>query len=822
MVDQRPSRFMGDGDTLAEHQVSQFVSTKTNEGGELPPTPPAKDDVLNPILSPGGADSYFNPLGLSRTNSIYSLSRASFSSQLSQLTSLHLPQASSLSSSVLAIPTAPVAAKALSNAAEQMQRWIQKAAEVLGGLNAEDDVEWAAAGGREGLGEVDAAIQKFESLVGVYVTAIEQLHERQDISNVPTEELKGVVGQMEATLKAWNDVRQLLKGVKSQVELAMEWEELWNVVLGDIGLEMETLSELVFEMEEKRHQTVLSGPIIDSSAGLDLQELETIVEENPGGGTNKSNHRFSLPPAFPPSSPLQSPGEAPSQEDSSLLALFARMQPLRASLDFLPMRLSTFQSRAKSVLPTACQELETRRGSLEKEWRRLEKDAEGLRRELGEDRWVLVFRNAGRQAQKMCESVERSLYKLRESIDIGVQHSNPPSLAKKAEQYEAKKTHYGPAIQRILAIIEKGVKDRLTVNGEILRLQSDMQARWASLDAEMNEMDLALDDLNIGKNQQLRDSISTIVSNDRSNPGSAVETPGSSPASSVIVGPPSNKKGDHSTPIPNGTSRRSSVISTTSRTSTSRRNISMPPGSAGTTQLSRMSLMPRSVTAHTSSIPRTSSPCPSSKSSSVTPIPGGRPQRPSASPLNNKPRWNSSPKVDPHEIGHNFKPMGLSTPRHRTSLSYRSPSSASSYSSTLPPPSPLGRESSSSPTPSTGSTSRPRISSGAQSSLVFRHRTPAPPSPARYEQSADLPRVRQSTYSSATKYMAGSASRRQSMLREDMRMEDDAIGEESPSARPRMSRPATAMASGRRSSMLPQPKIAARVASGPEERREWR
>jgi hypothetical protein len=39
--------------------------------------------------------------------------------------------------------------------------------------------------------------------------------------------------------------------VKEQVELAMEWEELWVVVLGDIGLEMEALSRLVFEMEEK-------------------------------------------------------------------------------------------------------------------------------------------------------------------------------------------------------------------------------------------------------------------------------------------------------------------------------------------------------------------------------------------------------------------------------------------------------------------------------------------------------------------------------------------------------------------------------------------
>ena len=48
-------------------------------------------------------------------------------------------------------------------------------------LDAEDDVGWAAAGGREGLGELDAAIGKFEGLIGGYVTAIEDLQGRTDI-----------------------------------------------------------------------------------------------------------------------------------------------------------------------------------------------------------------------------------------------------------------------------------------------------------------------------------------------------------------------------------------------------------------------------------------------------------------------------------------------------------------------------------------------------------------------------------------------------------------------------------------------------------------
>ncbi|KFY08699.1 hypothetical protein V491_08416, partial [Pseudogymnoascus sp. VKM F-3775] len=178
------------------------------------------------------------------------------------------------------------------------------------------------------------------------------------------------------------------------------------------------------------------------------------------------------------------------------------MQPLRASLDFLPMRLSTFHARAEDTFPTACDELENRRDGLENSWAALEKDAESLRRELGEDRWVLVFRGAGRQANKMYESVGRSLTKLQEALDNGSQAQNASTLGQKIENYETKKTHYGPAIERVLGIIEKGVQDRLTVNGEIVRLHSEMQGKWEVLKSQMAELDKAVEAAQAGRREQ--------------------------------------------------------------------------------------------------------------------------------------------------------------------------------------------------------------------------------------------------------------------------------------------------------------------------------
>ncbi|KAJ8069939.1 hypothetical protein OCU04_000347 [Sclerotinia nivalis] len=744
---------------------------------EIPPPPIAKDtppSATTPSESSNDVSSYFNPFGHQRAGSIYTLSRASFASQLAQLTSLQLPDAASLSTKISAIPSSKSASKALMGAAEQIRSWISKASDVVSGLDGEDDVEWAAAGGREGLEEVDNAITRFEKLINVYVSAIESLQERTDIATVPADELQKVVLQVESILEEWEKIKRNLKAVKNSVEIAMEWEELWNTVLGDIGNEVDILARLVFEMEEKRHKSLAEA----DSDGVDIKELETIVEETPQSKTRlQINSRFGMSsssPAFPlsPNSPVT---PIMAQDDSSLLALFARMQPLRASLDFLPMRLSTFHSRAEAIFPTACDELESRRGGLEKSWKSLEKDAESLRRELGEDRWVLVFRGAGRQAQKMYESVERSCAKLKESLDNGVHLNNPATMGKKIESYEAKKVHYGPAIERVLSIIEKGVKDRLTVNGEILRLHSDMQQKWDSLKDQMNELDTALEELQADhRNQQLRDSISSMVSNDRSTLGSFNnDTPGSSPASSVIMSGLSSK-------LDATTSARNSKMRSTGRTS-------VPQG--GSNRNLGAGQPPRSFSrASPSPIP--------SRQGSATPT--ARLPRPSNTPVDNRPRWNGSTNTNDTLIGHGFKPLSVTTPSPNQRRPHSTHSNRSTRSSTseskIPLRSPLGRGSTASPViqePTTPSGNRP-----ASRTVRREVSTPGPYSQQTLSvNSPSLPRLLGSK-SSMSNLIGGN--RRSSM--------HPSYTYDARSSSPVVRRPASSLATSRRISLLPTPR----------------
>ena len=611
---------------LDKTEPQQYLDIPSPE--DWAPVVPAKDSPTSGSVTPGN-ESSFRPGGLTRTASTFSFSRASFSSQLSSLTSIALPQADSLAASIAAIPTASKAIKTLAAAAGQIQRWTEKAGKVLKDLDADDDIDWAAAAGREGLDHTDRCVTKFEHLVLVYVQAIEELQTRPDIGDVETDELQGVVEQMETTLEGWEKVHTSLKDIRDQVELAMEWEELWGVVLGDVGIEMDELSRLIFEMEEKRHQTLHSDSQNNSTGSLDLTELENIVEENPTTSQLPINNRFSMPPAFAASSPITSPSADNGHDDSNLLALFARMQPLRASLDFLPMRISMFSSRAGKIFPSACEELEERRERLEDGWRQLVKEAEDLRRELGEDRWILVFRNAGRQAQKMCESVERSISKVQEGIESGFHQSNPAAFANRVEGFQAKRMHYSPAIDRVLGIIRKGLKDRLTVNGEILRLQSDMSTRAQNLMARIHAVENALDELNDNHSSQLRDSISTVFSIDRSISGTtAAETPGSSPASSVVF---PTSKSDFSIPKVSHLKTREKSTSGPPLSSENKRYASTPQARRSTTPSS----LPR----------RVASPAPGAASvyrqGLYTPPTAPLP-RPSVTPVVNKPRWSSS------------------------------------------------------------------------------------------------------------------------------------------------------------------------------------
>lgn len=645
----------------------------------------------------------------SRTGSIYSISRESFTSHLSQLTSIQLPDADSLSQSITAIPTAPKATRALNDAAEQILSWIQKASQVLSGLDARDDVEWAADAGRDGLSEVDQAISRFESLIQVYVTAVEDLQSREDVALIPAVDMQHAVDQVEKIVKDWQGIKDTLKEVKRQVELGIDWEKLYQTIADEIGPEADAVSRHIFEMEERRHRVEVTEAQNAVAAGVEISELETILEDQPDkqNRTARLSKRYGAPQPREASSPPQSPKALAAKEDTDLLELFAKLQPLRASLDFLPMKLSSFRSHAGKVFPTACEELEERRNSLEIQWQRLQGDAETLKRELGEDQWLLVFRNCGGKALSMIGSIERSITRLDEALDSNTQLRHAPNTVKKVESYEAKKLHYCPAIERVLAIVERGIKDRLTVNGEIVRLQHDIQQKWRSTLMDMKNIDSTLEFYDAAKTQQLRDSVSSVMSSDRSFVSSNFESLGSSPPSSIGGRSRGTSCNRSETPQQaDGRSRQASITSDhrPMTTTSYKRHSSLPLSSATTPASSRIpQKTPLTRSSAHESVRSVSSP--TQRLFPITPPSRLSPRSLPSSSGPPKPRWNGS-TVTNGNVGHNFKPLAVTQPspyrklppqKHTPTPRRSTPTLRSSASANF---SPLNRRTSAQPSPS--------------------------------------------------------------------------------------------------------------------------
>ncbi|KAF2687603.1 karyogamy protein [Lentithecium fluviatile CBS 122367] len=780
-------------DITKTKSLSQTIAeTETSSDAELTraPTPPPKDTPPAEEVSVLGSEhaidveAYFQRRHFSRANSIYTISRASFTNQIQQLTSIKLPPPESLSSEISALPSSTAAGRALHSAANSIRLWMAKAAEVLNGLDAEDDVEWAAAAGREGLAEVDAAVGQFEALVNVYITAIEDLQSRPDIASLPTRDLTTLVVQMEDVVNNWAKIKQTLKGIKTQVEIAMEWEELWNTVLGEIGAEVQNLSRLVFEMEERRHRAI-SDSVAESAEKFDIAELETIVEETPRQArdqTRLQNNRFSMPPALAVMSPI-SPIPQIEQENSRLLALFAKLQPLRASLDFLPMRLSSFHLRANKMFPSACDELMRRKDQLEKMEKKLEADADALREELGEDKWVHSFRQAGSKAIAMYESLMKSIQRLRQAVNEG----DDEKLASRVSTYKDKREHYPPSMKRVLELIDIEMKHRSTVNGEILRIQQDVRQKVSDLEVDIAEIDLIVEELS--SNRKLRDSVSTVLSSrtEASLAGSAFDTPNSSPASSIVM---SRKSSEHSTITPaRKKTRQPSASSSKPSFPASRRYSSLP---MATSTGPHKTLTASRLDALASAQPP--------RAMSSTPTRSARSSTPGSDTASAKPRWNASTNMRDTVVGHNFKPLTLTTPSpHRKETPAKTLRSVSSHSA-IPVRSPLSRSSALSPP----SSNRPASTTPAQQ--VTARRPLASPM-----QSPSTPaRNRQTTQTTPGSSSLSASSRRVQIVEEE---ECEGSTEESPAAR-RASRPASALNS-RRSSMLPTPKHSASLSNIP-------
>jgi hypothetical protein len=245
----------------------------------------------------------------------------------------------------------------------------------------------------------------------------------------------------------------------------------------------------------------------------------------------------------------------------------------------------------------------------------------------------------------------------------------------------------------------------------------------------------------------------------------------------------------------------------------------------------RYSGLPQAVgnTVGKSSIPRAStsdslaSPTSSKGSLSITPTQASCLSRPSPSTQPHRPRWNGSSNTNDLDVGHNFKPLSVTTPSPYKKSSFQSRIARSISNSSLPVPSPLGRTTSTSPVPSMRSPSR--VVSQLASPTTDRTVSPTPSG-----LTLEPPLYSKLRKPSAPGLSIGPRSRQSYAGTPAVKAVQDTEIDAETNGRPGTDgRPGTALGhSNRRVSMIPQPKIRSgpENSSGsrkkPDERPPWR
>lgn len=175
------------------------------------------------------------------------------------------------------------------------------------------------------------------------------------------------------------------------------------------------------------------------------------------------------------------------------------------------------------------------------DWSKIQKDTELLRDELKEDKWLVVFRTVSAQAEEMMESLEKVLTASQEFMWDFKKQCGSPDRARRSrtasrhprssngseveilcdssslvmspeavqdlldrylvlcKNFVAKKKHYVPSCERVLTTLVKGIENRSTKNGEVLRRYADMRTRFQNIqqhiiqtDAELSRTEIAL------------------------------------------------------------------------------------------------------------------------------------------------------------------------------------------------------------------------------------------------------------------------------------------------------------------------------------------
>ncbi|EDR14569.1 uncharacterized protein LACBIDRAFT_305294 [Laccaria bicolor S238N-H82] len=407
--------------------------------------------------------------------------------------------------------------------------------------------------------------------------------------------------------------------------------------------------------------------------------------------------------------------------DQSLMSLDERLESVEKGIKTINetleplMQTSATPTVSETVGSSENAALLRKQATLLAEWEAIQNESDVLREELKEDKWLTVFRTVTDQADGMMSSLEKAVNRCQEFIwqvhRKGVDEPiTPASMTKEKapitlevftsllDSFEAKKKHYMPATSKVLSIIDKGVRDRVTKNGETLRRHAESAQKWKNLRERISRTDAEM--------ETVRKIL--VHSDGASSEGGSSTSGATSGKNGYLATPPSGSRSSRAPSTASTLSRSispfrkfarritgsnrpspSSSVSSVTPLSVNKKGkapSSEPPLSASEMRRQKTSLF-GSVRGSHPSTPITPDRPGHKHSQSFTSDSSPRVGRSDSSTVKqtrsaSKQRWNSSTKVEPEERSNTIK----ATPPRRP------PSSTGTYgfSDDIPPVPPLG------------------------------------------------------------------------------------------------------------------------------------
>lgn len=202
--------------------------------------------------------------------------------------------------------------------------------------------------------------------------------------------------------------------------------------------------------------------------------------------------------------------------DNALMSMTDRLEAIDRGLKTVNESVAPFQPAEGGPLEGSSELTVVLRkhAALLQEWDAVQQETEELQQELKEDKWITVFRTVTEQADGMMASLEKAVNKCQDFIRQvykrgGESASRLSCSSLRSEKspvsletfntllssFNAKKEHYVPATTKVLAIMDNGVRNRVTKNGEALRRHTEAAKRWRLLQERMDRTEREMDNV---------------------------------------------------------------------------------------------------------------------------------------------------------------------------------------------------------------------------------------------------------------------------------------------------------------------------------------